>query len=115
MFRAIAIVLLVVLQSSVLGQESPDIFELEDQKQDLSHTEDQHENQREVLLDASSLGTGREFYSRPFLVLQVGGRTKTYQKILGDAKNNNHFVAESNTGDTLVLYGIYPQSRAMKF
>lgn len=57
----------------------------------------------QIILDASSLGTGRQFYSKDSLTFQVGNQVKTFRRVLGDTANNNHFVGESATGDSLQL------------
>ena len=56
-----------------------------------------------ITLDASRLGTGTDFYSRASLVLQIGDKTKTFHRVSGDTDNNNHFVGESEGGDSLQL------------
>ncbi|CAB9502807.1 Peptidyl-Asp metalloendopeptidase [Seminavis robusta] len=63
------------------------------------------ESTQYISFDAANLGSGRDFYDRPSLQLQLSrdGPIKTFTKVLGNSARNVHFVGETEGGDTIQL------------
>jgi hypothetical protein len=71
-----------------------------------NHADEDNATQN-IFLDATNLGTGRDFYDFPEIQLRLNSdgpiNIKYFQKMLGSKDRNEPFVGETDTGDLLQL------------